>query len=66
MDLPRAEAAMFGYGHLPGPGESWRKVIPGAYPYTPRTCRRGDGLHPGTWLSGGTTLVCGGCGLDVT
>lgn len=65
-DLPPPEAAMYGYGHWLGHGEHWRKVIPGAYPYTPETCRRADGLFPGTWLFGGTVLVCTGCGLDVT
>jgi hypothetical protein len=66
LDLHPPEAAMYGYGHWLGHGEEWRQVIPGAYPYRQDTCRRADGLFPGTWLFGGTVLVCTGCGLDVT
>lgn len=65
-DLPRGLAAMHGYGHVLSYGAQWRKVIPGAYPYTPATCRRADGTWPGCWLNGGTVLVCTGCGLDAT
>lgn len=65
-DLSPAHAAMFGYGHHLGYGDRWRRVIPGAYPYKPETCRRADGLFPGTWLFSGTVLVCTGCGLDIT
>jgi hypothetical protein len=64
MDLPRGFAALHGYGH--GSIADRRPVIPGAYPYKPDTCRRTDGLWPGTWLFGGTVLVCTGCGLDET
>lgn len=65
-EMPPADAALYGYGHQLGYGDQWRKQIPGAYPYTPETCRRAGGLFPGTWLFGGTVLVCTGCGLDCT
>ena len=65
-DLPRAAAAMYGYGHVLPPGDQWREVTPAAWPYRPETCRRAGGLWPGAWLFGGTVLVCTGCGLDVT
>jgi len=64
-DLPPGDAAMFGYGHVLGPGESWRKVLPGDWPYTPKTCRRAGGVWPGTWIDP-EHLACTGCGLDCT
>lgn len=62
VDLPAGMAALHGYGHGPTHG---REVIPGAYPYKPDTCRRAD-WGQGSWLFGGTVLICTGCGLDFT
>lgn len=64
-DLPRADAAMHGYGHILGPGEGWRKVLPGNWPYTPQACRRAGGTWPGIWIDP-EHLACTGCGLDCT
>lgn len=63
-DLPRLEAALFGYGHVLIPSDG-REVLPGAWPYTPETCRRADGTWPGTWIDP-EHLACTGCGLDCT
>jgi hypothetical protein len=64
MKMPAARAT-FGYGHFPE-DIALRPVCPGEWPYTPDTCPTDDYRFDNLWTPDGTTLMCRGCGLDVT
>jgi hypothetical protein len=65
-DVPWPLSAAFGIGHLPGHADGGRKVQPGNWPCTPRTCTAAGDPLATTWNDDGTILACNGCGLDCT
>jgi hypothetical protein len=65
-DVPFPDSLLwFGHPSLT-PGEEWRTVQPGNWPYTPQTCLVANEGTSNTWNADGTILACNGCGLDVT
>jgi len=54
--------AMLGYGH----GYTGRPVVEGEWAYTPDTCLLTGPTEGTKWINDNQTLVCTGCGLDVT
>lgn len=62
-DVPDTATRHFlGLGHF----REDRPTLPGAWPYSPENCIYTDPCEGNKWVNGGQTLVCTGCGLDVT
>lgn len=68
-EMPIAEVpdafirALSGYGHFPGHGRSVVTVPGRTWPHSPETCAPDE--YATEWINN-QTLVCLGCGLDVT